>query len=134
LVRSDVSVRLTRDPWLKEVSPGDEVYVYSPHEPDLVDTSNTVQHFGSIQPKKFFVQEMSRSITPGMSVYLRNPTSGGVTKWNDVTDYVQFSTSPASVKLTDYFMPPYQKSNSSGGYRRLGDDLKVAQRLSRSSN
>ncbi len=132
-VRSNVDVKLTRDPWLKEVSPGDEVYVYSPHEPDLVDSANSVDHFGRIQPKKFFVQEMSRSITPTMSVYLRNPVSVGAAKWNDVTDYVQCSTAPASVKLTDFFIAPYQKS-ASGGFRRLGDELKVAQRLSRSSN
>ena len=128
-----VDAKLTRDPWLKEVSPGDLVYVWSADEPDLFASGNEINHFGAIRPKLFYVQQMTRNITPGMSVWLRNPTSGGVTKWTEVTEYATFSSSPASATLTDYFIAPYQAS-STGSFRRLGDELKVAQRLSRSVN
>ena len=134
LPRVTVDIRPKRDPWLKEVDPGDRVYVWSASEPDLLDASNQINHFGFISPVQAYIQTITRNITPGMSVWLRNPTSGGVTKWTEVTEYVQTSATPASLKVSDYLVEPRTDGVTKNGQIRLGDDLAVARRLRRSSN
>lgn len=134
LPRVTVDVQPKRNPWLKEIDPGDRVYVHSAFEPDLFDVSNQVSHFGAIAPAQAYVQSVTRNIAPGMSVWLRNPQTGGVVEWNEVTEYVQTSTTPASLKLSSYLINPQADNFASNGSIRLGSDLAVARRLRRSSN
>jgi hypothetical protein len=134
--RVTVDVSLKGDPWLKDVDPGDAVYVYSPDEPDLFDDGNSVNHFGVIHPKSLYVSGVTRNVTDGMSVWFRNPVSGGADAvWVDVTEYVQTSVAPASVSLMDRFEPAYRKdAMNAKGPRRVGAAPKVAERFYRSVN
>jgi hypothetical protein len=134
LPRGTVDIRPKRATWLKEVDPGDRVYIWSPLEPDLLDASNQINHFGFISPVQAYIQTITRNITPGMSVWLRNPTSGGVTKWTEVTEYVQTSATPATLKVSDYLINPQADGVTKNGQIRLGDDLDITRRLRRSNN
>ena len=134
LPRVTVDIRPKRATWLKEVDPGDRVYVWSALEPDLLDVSNQINHFGFISPTQLYVQSITRNITPGMSVWLRNPTSGGVTKWTEVTEYVQTSATPVTLKVSSFLVSPHADGVTKNGQIRFGDDLEVVRRLRRSSN
>ena len=106
-----------------------------------------------------FVMSMTRNIDQDKSVWLRSTsyeTTGDANPlvvWTEITDYIQTSERPASVTLSDRFDPTYlhpgvlEASGSAGGAggingpavasngaTRLGDDLRIATRLARSSN
>lgn len=131
-----VEVQLRGDPWQRWLSPGDRVYVWAPDEPDLVDSGNEVHHFGVINPKSFYVEEVTRNVGPDAAVWFRNPIYAGAGPvWVDVSDYVVRSSQPASVRVTEQFVQPFRRDgNYAGGPLRSRDSIAVARRLRRSSN
>ena len=155
-----VSATLLYDAWTKEMGPGDKVGVHSSTERYLQGGATTVQHVsGNIDPIDMFVMSMTRNIDQDKSVWLRSTsyeTTGDANPlvvWTEITDYIQTSERPASVTLSDRFDPTYlhpgvlEASGSAGGAggingpavasngaTRLGDDLRIATRLARSSN
>ena len=133
---TSVEVRLKGDPWQRWLSPGDRTYVWAPDEPDLVDSANEVHHFGVINPKSFYVEEITRNVGPDVAVWFRNPIYGGADPvWVDVSDYVVRSSQPASVKVVEQFVPSFRDGgNYAGSVRRGGANLAVAQRHRRSVN
>jgi hypothetical protein len=124
------------DPWQKEIGPGDYIYVWSAYEPDLYDEdADSLDFFGrKIKPKSMWVNSVTRNISEGMTVLIRQPISVGNGIYTDVTEYVVTSESPATIELADRFAPPYLKDNPGNGDRIGVRGGEIAKRLNRSDN
>jgi len=158
-----VSVSLIYDAWTKEMGPGDLVGVHSSTERYLQGGATTVQHVsGNIDPIDMYVLSMTRNIDKDKSVWLRSvsyETTGDANPlvvWTEITDYIQTSERPASVTLSDRFDPTYlhpgtrlvgagggsatgggglfSSASVTAGAERLGDDLRIAQRMARTNS
>jgi hypothetical protein len=107
------------------VDPGDWVYVWD-EQADLRDQAVQVMFNGElISPIALRVHSVRFPLEEGMGVYVRR--SGATPVYTDVSDWVEWETSPVRWEVGAANLP---SSQSAAGVARLGANPEILQRLS----